>query len=80
MRQLFIALNCPLIYFSTTNLSTLVPLIFFPFTFLRVLSLVPMMRQLFIALDCPEIVEQLILTVMEFFAMVFSFAGKPLGC
>jgi hypothetical protein len=35
-----------------------------------------MMRQLFLALDCPEIVEQLILTVMEFFAMVFSFAGN----
>ena len=30
MRQLFIALDRPQIYCSTTNLSTLVPLIFFP--------------------------------------------------
>jgi voltage-gated potassium channel len=46
-----------------------------PFTFLRVLTVSVTMKRVVTAMDFPEIAEQLAVTVVDFFAMVFVFAG-----
>ena len=69
---------CQVLSLTSISSAFVVPFLrrgWLPFNFLRAVTVIWPIHRLFEELDFPEIYENVVLSMMDFIAMVFSFAG-----